>query len=61
MAGPGTNYFNSKVSQYEPVVAAAQQATIKLQAAKQGLAILAKPTITQAEAESLLSLHDQSA
>jgi|GEM_PF-6657315 hypothetical protein len=59
MAGEGTNYFNKKVAQYEPVVSAAQQATAKLAAAKQGLSLLGKPNITQAEAESLVALYVQ--
>lgn len=59
MAGAGTNYFNNRVAQFEPIVQAAQVAQNKLLAAKQALAILAKPTITQAEAENLIALHDQ--
>ena len=47
MAGAGTSYFNGKVNEYEPIVAALQ--------------LLSKPTLTQAEAESLIALHDQSA
>lgn len=61
MAGAGTSYFNGKVNEYEPIVAAAQQATAKLDAAKRALQLLSKPTLTQAEAESLIALHDQSA
>lgn len=60
MAGAGTTYFNSKIAEYEPIVAAAQQATIKLAASKQALQLLSKATLTQAEAESLIALHDQS-
>jgi hypothetical protein len=60
MAGAATTYFTSKVNQYEPVVAAAQQAATKLAAAHQALQLLSKATLTQAEAESLIALQVQS-
>lgn len=60
MAGAGTNYFNEKVNQYNSVVEQAQTAVNKVNAAKQALALLSKPTLTQAEAESLIALHDES-
>lgn len=59
MAGAGTNYFTGKINQYEPIIAAAQQATIKTAAAKQALSLLQKETLTQAEAESLVALYQQ--
>jgi hypothetical protein len=61
MAGSGTNYFTTKVNQYNLIVEQAQSAVNKVNAAKQALALLAKPTLTQAEAESLIALHDESA
>jgi hypothetical protein len=59
MAGAGTNYFTAKVDTYEPIVQQAQVAITKLAASKQALQLLSKPTLTQAEAESLIALHDQ--
>ena len=59
MAGAATNFFTAKVNTYEPIVQEAQIATTKLAAAKQALQLLSKPTLTQAEAESLIALHDQ--
>jgi hypothetical protein len=61
MAGAGTNYFTQKVNQYNLVVEQAQVAVNKVNAAKQALALLEKPTLTQAEAESLIALHDEAA
>jgi len=59
MPGAGTNYFTAKVDTYEPIVQQAQVAITKLAASKQALLLLSKPTLTQAEAESLIALHDQ--
>ena len=59
MPGAGTNYFVSKVNTYEPIVQEAQIAITKLAASKQALQLLSKSMLTQAEAESLIALHDQ--
>lgn len=59
MPGAATNYFTAKVSTYEPIVQEAQIAITKLAASKQALQLLSKATLTQAEAESLIALHDQ--
>ena len=60
MPGAATNFFTAKVNQYEPIVAAADQARTKLAASHQALQLLSKPTLTNAEAESLIALHEQS-
>lgn len=59
MAGSATAYFTQKRNQYQQVVESAQAAAAKVNAANQALEILAKPSITQAEAEQLIALHDQ--
>ena len=61
MAGAGTNYFTQKRNQYQQVVEQAQAAENKVTAANQALEILAKASISQVEAESLIALHDQAA
>jgi hypothetical protein len=60
MAGAASNFFTQKKQQYEQIAAQAQTATGKVNAANQALALLAKPTLTQAEAETLIALHDAS-
>jgi len=59
MAGAGTAYFQSKVNEYQKAAqeAAEQAQTLgaKVTAANAALAILAKPTISQPEAESLIT------
>lgn len=59
MAGAATTYFTQKRNQYQQVLEQAQPAEAKVAAANQALQILAKPSITQAEAEELIALHDQ--
>lgn len=59
MAGAATSYFTEKRNQYQAQAEAAQAAVKRVEAANQALTILAKPSITQAEAENLIALRDQ--
>jgi hypothetical protein len=59
MAGAATNYFTQKRNQYQQIVEQAQPAAAKVAAANQALEILAQPSISQAEAEQLITLYAQ--
>jgi hypothetical protein len=63
MAGAATTYFTAKREAYQAQVTAAQEqaaaVTAKMQAANTALGILGKSTITQADAENLISLYEQ--
>jgi hypothetical protein len=61
MAGAATTYFTQKRNQYQQQLEAAQAVQTKVTAANQALEILAQPTISQAQAENLIALHDQAA
>jgi hypothetical protein len=58
MAGAATTYFTTKRNQYQQMAVQAQSAAAKIAAANQALEILAQPSITQAQAEQLIALHD---
>lgn len=58
-AGAGTEYFTTQREKYAAIVEQAQTANNKVALANQALGILAKPTISQSEAETLISLYTQ--
>ncbi len=59
MAGAATSYFSEKLDQYQEIFKQGALAAPKVAAANQALGILEKETITQAEAEVLISLYQQ--
>jgi hypothetical protein len=61
MPGAATTYFTQKRNQHQQELEAAQGAAAKVEAANQALAILAQSSITPAEAENLIALHDAAA
>lgn len=56
MTGSGTAFFTNKRSALQATVTAGQAAQEGIALANQALAILAKPTAAQAEAEQLVEL-----
>lgn len=64
MSGAGTNFFTTKKNTYQSQVKNYQEQlaaiSTKLTNSEQALTLLAKPSLTQAEAEQLVSLTEQS-
>ena len=54
MNTPATDFFTSKRNQFQKAIEEASTAQTKINTANQALGILGKPTITAAEAQTLI-------